>query len=295
VATDIAARGGTSTTCSWFVHVDPARRHKAYPLPARRIRTRRQRRRRRHRGTFPKRAETLRPLVEPVSRSAHNRSPRHRSRLRSLVGESRPTGSAPKPHMSARQRSDHDAVRTARRARQGGPQPQRSVVGRGHRAGARVSRTTNIVSIVSIDDCWYLESCPLPSPRWLNSFAEPRRTEPVSPRSLDAILGAPTTPQGTLAIAAHSLNDNAAVRWWRELSKARWRQPKVQHDWALRSPHAVHRASQPVQLLGSAVGNQTYFSGLAIRCDRVRTDLPPILELLSAFTSDPLLPPGSCA
>ena len=42
------------------------------------------------------------------------------------------------------------------------------------------------------------------------------------------------------------------------------------------------------KLLGSAVGNQTWFPAWQFDADRLRPDLPRILELLGLFTSDPL-------
>lgn len=42
------------------------------------------------------------------------------------------------------------------------------------------------------------------------------------------------------------------------------------------------------KLLGTAVGNQTYFPAWQFDADRVRADLPRILELLGRYTSDPL-------
>ena len=50
----------------------------------------------------------------------------------------------------------------------------------------------------------------------------------------------------------------------------------------------MHRLRSRGKLIGSAVGNHTYFPAWQFDADRVRTDLPRILELLSAFTADPL-------
>ncbi|MGA9488875.1 MAG: hypothetical protein WBV80_01305, partial [Mycobacterium sp.] len=55
----------------------------------------------------------------------------------------------------------------------------------------------------------------------------------------------------------------------------------------LHSPQAVHRLRSRGKLLGSAVGNQTWFPAWQFDSDRLRTDLPKILELLTRFTSDP--------
>ena len=64
--------------------------------------------------------------------------------------------------------------------------------------------------------------------------------------------------------------------------------PQVQARLGLKSPQAVHRLRSRGKLLGSAVGNQTWFPAWQFDDDRVRTDLPRILELLTDFTSDPL-------
>jgi hypothetical protein len=106
---------------------------------------------------------------------------------------------------------------------------------------------------------------------------------------LDALLEAPTGPQGTLErIAASSLNDERRGALVREFVEGALPTPKVQERLALHSPQAVHRLRSRGKLLGSAVGNQTWFPAWQFDADRVRTDLPRILELLSEFTSDPL-------
>jgi hypothetical protein len=106
---------------------------------------------------------------------------------------------------------------------------------------------------------------------------------------LDALLEAPTGPQGTLErIAASSLNDERRGALVREFVEGSLPTPKVQDLLDLHSPQAVHRLRSRGKLLGSAVGNQTWFPAWQFDADRVRSDLPRILELLSEFTSDPL-------
>jgi hypothetical protein len=106
---------------------------------------------------------------------------------------------------------------------------------------------------------------------------------------LDAILGAPTAPQGTLErIAAQSLNDERRGALVREFVEGSLPTPKVRERLGLHSPQAVHRLRSRGKLLGSAVGNQTWFPAWQFDSDRLRTDLPQILELLTRFTSDPL-------
>ena len=119
--------------------------------------------------------------------------------------------------------------------------------------------------------------------------AERARTDAGFAEVLDAILGAPTAPQGTLErIAAGSLNDERRGALVREFVEGSLPTPKVQQRLALHSPQAVHRLRSRGKLLGSAVGNQTWFPAWQFDSDRLRTDLPQILELLARFTSDPL-------
>jgi hypothetical protein len=106
---------------------------------------------------------------------------------------------------------------------------------------------------------------------------------------LDALLEAPTGPQGTLErVAASSLNDERHGALVREFVEGSLPTPKVQERLELHSPQAVHRLRTRGKLLGSAVGNQTWFPAWQFDADRLRTDLPRILELLGLFTSDPL-------
>jgi hypothetical protein len=106
---------------------------------------------------------------------------------------------------------------------------------------------------------------------------------------LDAILEAPTEPQGTLErIAASSLNDERRGALVREFVEGSLPTPEAQQRLGLHSPQAVHRLRSRGKLLGSAVGNQTWFPAWQFDGDRLRPDLPQILELLAQFTSDPL-------
>jgi len=119
--------------------------------------------------------------------------------------------------------------------------------------------------------------------------AERARIEPGFAEVLEAVLTAPITPDGTLErVAAHGLNEERRGALVREVVEGSRATPKVQQRLALHSPQAVHRLRSRGKLLGSAVGNQTYFPAWQFDADRVRTDLPRILELLSTFTDDPL-------
>jgi hypothetical protein len=106
---------------------------------------------------------------------------------------------------------------------------------------------------------------------------------------LDALLEAPTAPQGTLErIAAARLNDKRRAALVREFVDGSLPTPQVQARLRLGSPQAVHRLRSRGKLVGSAVGNQTWFPAWQFDDDRLRPDLPRILELLARFTSDPL-------
>jgi hypothetical protein len=119
--------------------------------------------------------------------------------------------------------------------------------------------------------------------------AERARNDAGFAEVLDALLEAPTGPQGTLErIAASSLNDERRGALVREFVEGSLPTPKVQERLGLHSPQAVHRLRSRGKLLGSAVGNQTWFPAWQFDADRLRTDLPRILELLREFTSDPL-------
>jgi hypothetical protein len=119
--------------------------------------------------------------------------------------------------------------------------------------------------------------------------AERARTEPGFAEVLDAVLKAPIAPLGTLErIAAGSLNEQRRGALVHEFVDGSLPTPKVQQRLGLQSPQAVHRLRSRGKLLGSAVGNQTWFPAWQFDSDRLRTDLPKILELLARFTSDPL-------
>lgn len=108
-------------------------------------------------------------------------------------------------------------------------------------------------------------------------------------RVLDALLAAPTTPQGTLErTAARKLSDQRRAALVEDFVDGSMRTPQAQALLKLRTPQAVHRLRSRGKLIGSAVGNQTWFPAWQFDADRLRPDLPRILELLARFTSDPL-------
>ena len=105
---------------------------------------------------------------------------------------------------------------------------------------------------------------------------------------LDALLEAPTEPQGALErIAARKLNDQRRAGLVRDFVEGAIPTPKVQMLLGLQTPQAVHRLRTRGKLLGAAVGNRTWFPAWQFNDDRLRPDLPDILELLARFTSDP--------
>lgn len=106
---------------------------------------------------------------------------------------------------------------------------------------------------------------------------------------LDALLEAPTVPQGTLEhIAARALNDQRRAALIDDFVAGALPTPKVQVLLRLGTPQAVHRLRSRGKLIGAAVGNQTWFPAWQFDDGRVRAELPAILELLGRFTSDPL-------
>ncbi|HET9874971.1 MAG TPA: hypothetical protein VFQ37_04305 [Mycobacterium sp.] len=119
--------------------------------------------------------------------------------------------------------------------------------------------------------------------------AERARQDAGFAEVLDAILAAPTAPQGTLEhIAAQRLNEQRRRTLVQDFIAGALPTPKVQTLLGLGSPQAVHRLRSRGRLLGTAVGNRTWFPAWQFDDDRLRPDLPRILELLARFTTDPL-------
>lgn len=106
---------------------------------------------------------------------------------------------------------------------------------------------------------------------------------------LDALLSAPTVPQGTLEqLAAQQLNDQRRAALVQEFIAGSLPTPRVQTLLGLGSPQAVHRLRSRGRLLGAAVGNRTWFPAWQFDGDRLHPQLPQILESLARFSSDPL-------
>jgi hypothetical protein len=108
-------------------------------------------------------------------------------------------------------------------------------------------------------------------------------------RVLDELLLAPTTPQGTLEhVAARGINERRRAALTSDFVDGSLPTAEIQHMLRYATPQAVHRLRTRGKLLGAAVGNQTWFPSWQFEDDRLRTDLPRILELLTRFTSDPI-------
>jgi hypothetical protein len=106
---------------------------------------------------------------------------------------------------------------------------------------------------------------------------------------LDTLLLAPTTPQGNLEhVAARSLNEHRRAALTADFVDGALPTSEVQHMLRFTTPQAVHRLRSRGRLFGAAVGNQTWFPAWQFDEDRLRTELPRILELLTRFTSDPV-------
>ena len=106
-------------------------------------------------------------------------------------------------------------------------------------------------------------------------------------RVLGALVAAPTTPRGTLErVAARNLNDRRRDALVQDFVDGSLRTADVQALLTLRTPQAVHRLRTRGKLIGAAVGNQTWFPAWQFESDRVRPDLPRILDLLARFTTD---------
>lgn len=106
---------------------------------------------------------------------------------------------------------------------------------------------------------------------------------------LDALLEAPTAPQGTLErIAARALNDQRRAALVDDFVAGALPTPAVQKLLRLGTPQAVHRLRSRGKLIGTAIGNQTWFPAWQFDEDRMRADLPRIIDLLGRFTADTL-------
>jgi hypothetical protein len=114
------------------------------------------------------------------------------------------------------------------------------------------------------------------------------RRDPAFAQVLDTLLEAPTSPSGRLqVVAAANLNEQRRGVVVRDFVDGSLPTPKVQALLGLGSPQAVHRLRSRGKLIGAAVGNQTWFPEWQFDSDRLRADLPRILELVTRFSGDP--------
>jgi hypothetical protein len=119
--------------------------------------------------------------------------------------------------------------------------------------------------------------------------AERARRDSVFAQIIDALLEAPTVPHGTLQrVASRRLNGQRRAAVMRDFVDGALPTHRVQELLGLRTPQAVHRLRSRGKLLGVAVGNQTWFPAWQFDDDRLRPDLPKIIDLLTRFTSDPV-------
>lgn len=106
---------------------------------------------------------------------------------------------------------------------------------------------------------------------------------------LAELVDAPATDAGELAHAAAVALD----RERRADARARFCEgamttAQVQAELGLGTPQAVHRLRSRGRLIGLPIGNATWFPAWQLRGGALRPDLPELLALLGAFTSDPI-------
>jgi len=129
------------------------------------------------------------------------------------------------------------------------------------------------------------------SPVALLSQVEERvRRDPDFAKLLDALVDAPTVPLEELErIAARKLNDERRGGLMRDFRDGAISTRDVQSRLGYDTPQAIHQLRRRGKLLGATVGNNTWFPVWQFENDRLRSDLPEILELLARFTSDPVV------
>ena len=129
------------------------------------------------------------------------------------------------------------------------------------------------------------------SPVALLSQVEERvRRDPDFAKLLDALVDAPTVPLEELErIAARKLNDERRGGLMRDFLDGAISTREVQSRLGYDTPQAIHQLRRRGKLLGATVGNNTWFPIWQFANDRLRSDLPEILELLARFTSDPVV------
>ena len=129
----------------------------------------------------------------------------------------------------------------------------------------------------------------MPSTPLADRVAARAQTDSGFAELIDTILAAPTEPRGIMEqVAAQALNDQRRTALTHEFIDGALHTGDVQALLGFKSPQAVHRLRSRGKLLGAPIGNRTWFPAWQFDDDRLRGDLPQVLELLADFTADPL-------
>ncbi|MEB3980600.1 hypothetical protein OQ968_04900 [Mycobacterium sp. 663a-19] len=124
----------------------------------------------------------------------------------------------------------------------------------------------------------------------VSQVEERARRDPDFAELLEDLLDAPTAPREQLErVAARKLNDERRSGLMSDFLEGAISTRDAQSRLGYDSPQAVHQLRRRGQLLGLTVGNNTWFPAWQFESDRLRSDLPEILELLGRFTSDPVV------
>jgi hypothetical protein len=119
---------------------------------------------------------------------------------------------------------------------------------------------------------------------------ERARRDPDFAELLEELLDAPTAPREQLErVAARKLNDERRGGLVSAFLDGAISTREVQSRLGYDSPQAIHQLRRRGQVLGTTIGNNTWFPAWQFETDRLRADLPEILKLLERFTSDPIV------
>lgn len=111
--------------------------------------------------------------------------------------------------------------------------------------------------------------------------------EPAFATVLAAVVAAPTGAAGTLVrAAARSLNRERLEGSLAQFRAASLTTAQVQVRLGLGTPQAVHRLRSRGKLVGRQLGNATWFPAWQFAGDGLRAELPRIIGLVTAFTTD---------
>src|SRR6202022_4478639 len=124
----------------------------------------------------------------------------------------------------------------------------------------------------------------------VSQVEERARRDPDFAELLEELLDAPTAPREQLElVAARKLNLERRGGLMRDFLDGAISTREVQSRLGYDTPQAIHQLRRRGKLLGATVGNTTWFPVWQFEIDRLRSDLPEILERLSRFTSDPVV------